>query len=138
MQEFNPECTINLYLESRGKTAKAAWCCSLVGGSGDRIIAAARFVGKGAFDDAVVGALKFGLEQAKRLRMEKVHLATDLSVEALITPKKGRLRDPELQAKAEACAEIWGGFRLRKLVRLNEAERGFLRTYSERFFRRAD
>lgn len=137
MQEFNPECTINLYLESRGKPAKSAWCCSLTGESGARILVATKFLGKAPFEGSVVGALHFGLAQATRLRMEKVHLATDLPVEGVIAPeKKTRPRDAALEPVMRECADAWAAFRLRKLKKLPVDERDFLRNEAEKFFKR--
>jgi hypothetical protein len=137
MQEFNPDCTINLCLESQGHPAKIAWCCSVVNDSNFRVIVASRFLGKASFENSLMAVLKFGLEQALRLRVEKLHLATDLPVDDLFNEKKsGRSRYPKLQSEIEACNFMWNSFRLKKRVSVSTQERSFLRAEAEKFFKR--
>lgn len=121
MQEFKPECTINLHVESMGTPPKYIWICSvryLV----SRVVVAKGFTGSKIREDAQLAAALFGMRQALRLKQEKVALACSFPGILSLSAKKNL----ELQSKIEEMHSLWAGFRLKKTMVLDKAERDFL------------
>lgn len=135
MQEFRPECTINLHLESSGKPARQAWFCALLDERGARILIAAKFLGAVSRDESALRALHFGLVQALRLRTEKVELVGEIPLSFLGEERAGVGRLGELQSLKEECVEAWNRFRLRRVRSHRPEERELMRRATDAFFR---
>jgi hypothetical protein len=102
MQEFRPDCTINLHLESRGRSAKLVWCCGIRDERGNGLVTVSGFAGTAPRETALLRTLRFGLEQALRLRMEKIEIATDIPVEVYLeADRAGVSRLGDLQSEIE-------------------------------------
>lgn len=125
MQEFKPECTINLHVDSIGTPPKYIWICS-VRYLLSRVVVAKGFTGSKLREDAQLAAALFGLRQAYRLKQEKVALACSFPGILSLSPKKNL----ELQSKLEELHSLWEGFRLKKTTELDKAERDFLQNSS--------
>ena len=137
MQEFKPDCTINLHLESRGKPAKNIWACSIVDRSGRRLVTALRFAGVINREIAILESAKFGMAQAKRLRMEKVQIASDGAIDSMLQlDRVGGIRFKELQSLLSEVSNYWIEFRLRKVGKISQGEREFLRKEAESLWKR--
>ena len=121
MQEFKPECTINLHVESLGTPPKYIWNCS-IRYHVSRIVVAKGFTGSKIREDAQLEAALFGMRQAMRLKQEKVALACSFPGILSLSPKKNL----ELQSKINEMNSLWQGFRLRKTIELEKNERDFL------------
>jgi hypothetical protein len=136
MQDFHPDCTINILVSGQGRPAKLVWCCSLVLRSGQRLVTVKKFTGIAPREQVEWQATLFGLEQATRLQQEKVMLASDLTLPGIHQTPASRLRDPALQLMREDAENLWAGFRLRKTGRLDEKEAAHLREAAADGFRR--
>lgn len=137
MQEFKPDCIINLHMESRGKPGKYAWSCSLVDRSGRRLVTAVKFAGVVSRDAVLLESARFGLVQAQRLRMEKIEVASDGSIEGFLASERvGSKRVRELQSLLDDVIRAWSSFRLRKIGSLAGAERDFLHVQAGTAFKR--
>lgn len=123
MQDFNVECTINLHVEAYGKPAKYIWCCSLCLPE-SRIIFVSGFVGRSTKREAEDKAILFGLEQAHRLRQEKVAISASFPLEG--RPFHGEGGRKKLPLSEELFAGLWEAFRLRKTAPMGKEEREFL------------
>lgn len=135
MQDFHPDCTINLLVQSQGKPGKYAWVCSLVTRDSVRLLSARRFLGIVNREEAEWACALFGLEQAARLQQEKVQLCADFSL--LLDPAAGgKHRDPSIQSKKAEAGALWASFRLRKLGKISAEEDGFLRQEAMKAFSR--
>lgn len=135
MQDFHPDCTINLLVQSQGKPGKFAWACTLVTRNSVRLLVARRFLGVVNREQAEWSCALFGLEQAARLQQEKVQLSADFSL-ALDPAAGGKHRDPAIQSKKAEAEALWASFRLRKQGKISAEEDGFLRQEAMKAFSR--
>jgi len=133
MQEFKPDCTINLLIQSQGRPAKYVWACSLVTRDSVRLVMARKFMGIVSRDEAEWSAMLFGLSQARRLLQEKVHLCSEYSG---ILQEAGKLRDPRIQSMKAKAQDIWSTFRLRKIGKIASDEEVALKEEAARAFSR--
>lgn len=124
MQDFNPDCTINLSIQAQGKPGKFVWACSLVTRDSVRLVLARKFLGIVNRDEAEWSAALFGLSQAQRLMQEKVQLCSDFGLNLDGTSKH---RDPKIQLIKARAEKVWSSFRLRKLGRVEAGEERILR-----------
>lgn len=137
MQEFKPDCTINLHLESRGRPGKNVWACSIVDRSGRRLVTALRFAGAMGREAAMIECANFGMSQAQRLRMEKVELASDGTIDSMLVPERiGGKRSKELQSILKNVSNMWIMFRLRKVGVISPEERDYLRGQANSLLKR--
>lgn len=116
MQEFKADCTINLRLDDGGRQGKYSWSCELDIG-GKKIVTAKRFLGAVSRAEAEAGVVLFGLRQAQRLLQEKVELHANFPVEGIAEKKAftSRGRGPDLQSERNEIAQLWAGFRLKRI-----------------------
>ncbi len=135
MQDFHPDCTINLLVHSHGKGNTHFWACSLVTRKSVRLIVGEKFFGLTSREQAEWSALEFGLIQGLNLKQEKIAIASLFLKESELTDPR-KLRDPELQLKKANCFTMYNQFRLRKFQTMNEEERAFLKNRMESFFAR--
>jgi hypothetical protein len=133
MQDFHPECTINLLIQAQGRPSKYVWACSILTRNSVRLVFARRFLGMVSREQAEWNALLFGLRQAERLQQEKVQLSSSFS---LSLGAAGKLRCPELQSLKAQAEGIWNGFRLRKTGKIDPAEEDFLKESAAKAFSR--
>ena len=115
MQDFHADCTIKLFVASSGKPEKMSWACILEMRNGHKIISAQGFMGVVSREVAYAEALEFGLDQAKRLRQEKIGLATKYPILKNLDSRQSVFnRDPELRLKRDNIDALWESFRLKK------------------------
>ena len=133
MQEFKPDCTINLLILSHGRPAKYAWACSILTRESVRLVLARRFVGISSRDEVEWSAMLFGLGQAMRLQQEKVQVCADFSD---ILQIAGKHRDPQIQSLKAAAQDAWASFRLRKEGRISADEEMLLKEEASKAFSR--
>jgi len=136
MQDFHPDCTINILISGQGRPAKLVWVCSLTLRHGPRLLTVKKFAGIAPREQVEWQATLFGLEQATRLQQEKVMLASDFSLPGIHQSPASRLRDPALQLMREDAENLWAGFRLRKTGNLDEKESAHLKEAAADGFRR--
>lgn len=130
MQEFKPDCTINLHLESKGKPSKYAWVCSVSSDKQKNIVVARGFLGITSIELAQALALQFALRFAENLRREKVWLCTSFPAEGmLIDDKKIKKssRPQEARLQLEEVKKIWESIRLKRWKKIEEKDLKFLR-----------
>ncbi|NUM88290.1 MAG: hypothetical protein HUU37_03715 [Bdellovibrionales bacterium] len=117
MTAFVPECTIHVALASHGRPAKHGWAVVLVDKGGRALVSSLRF--RGIADARAVGleAMLWGMEQALRLRSEKVHLNLAPGIDhGFLGDRVVKSRDPEVRAWENRAKEAWVGFRLSKIT----------------------
>jgi hypothetical protein len=130
MTVFKADCTINLHVDSRGKTGKLAWACSIVHHRRGRIVLARKFVGQVPKAEAEQEALLFGLQQTHRLLQEKVDIAANFPLGELLPRENksgGGKRASVKSIHSEEIAKAWLGFRLRRITPIVAAEAELLR-----------
>lgn len=126
MQDFHPDCIINILVTARGQPAKFTWACGLFTRERVPLVIATRFLGHVPREEAEAAALLFGLEQAARLQQEKVQLGGDIAFPGINAPA-GRGRKGTVPLKMREALALWESFRLRKSASLTEADRAALR-----------
>jgi hypothetical protein len=130
MTGFKADCTINLHVESRGKTGKLAWACSIVHHRLGRIILARKYSADLSKEGAEQEALLFGLQQTQRLLQEKVDVSANFPLQGILPEENlpGRGKRGGLKSKlGEDIAKAWTSFRLRRVTRMAADEAEFLR-----------
>jgi hypothetical protein len=133
MQDFHPECTINLLLECRGNPSKIVWSCSLQTRNSVRLLSAEKFLGIYHRERAEWELLRFGLQQANLLKQEKVEICCPyFTEEEILNPRK--LRDQELQYIRQNCVQLLDTFRLKKYSKMDEKEKQYLSNRVQAFF----
>ena len=139
MQEFKPDCTIILHLESKGKPSKYAWVCSVSTEKQEHMVIARGFLGMIEHELAEAMALQFALRFVENLRREKVELRTSFPAQGMLeedkkSKKSGRVREARLQL--EEVKKIWEGIRLKRWKKIEEKDLRFLRKEAESSFSR--
>ncbi len=130
MQDFHPDCTINLIVLPAPRGEKVYWSCSLVTRKSVRLVTAEKIVGGLTREVAAWKSLEFGLLQAHRLKQEKIAVACGfLSEKDLLETRK--LRDPELQSIKANCEKLYQDFRLKRFQAIDENEKKFLQQHLE-------
>lgn len=130
MQDFHPDCTINLFVHSATRGERVYWSCSLVTRKSVRLVTAEKIVGVHSRDLAVWKALEFGLLQAHRLKQEKIAVACGFLAEKDLLETR-KLRDPELQLIKANCEKLYQEFRLKRFQAIAESEKKFLQQQLE-------
>lgn len=144
MTNFNPDCTINLYVsshgesdeKSRGKGGKLAWACSVVHYKRGRVVAASRLCAGISKADAEREAVLFGLRQTHRLLQEKVEVAANFPLKGMLPPQEekpaGRREVGSIESKGDDLLRAWESFRLRRIGRMDAGEAELLRQEAAR------
>src|SRR5690349_10465381 len=123
MQEFKPECIINLYLESRGKPGKLAWGGSLYHQDGKLLAQLGGFLGLQDRREAELKITDIVLELARQLKMEKIELSANFPAEGIFQEKiRGGSSGKELQLLERKLRGLWEEFRLRRIGKINAKE----------------
>lgn len=121
MSEFLPECTIHVSVASEGKPARLGWAVVLVDKRGRDLVSALRFRGNAGRIEVFLEAVFWGLEQAARLKSEKVHLNLPPGSSLdFLENRVSKSRDPELRAWENKIKETWAAIRLSKIVGTGE------------------
>lgn len=126
MQDFHPDCIINILVAGHGRPAKFSWAIKIATREQVSLVEATRFLGIVSPDEAGWAALVYSLRQVERLQQEKVMIATDIAYPALTAAKASRSRDPKIQLIIDEAVAIWRGIRLTKMAPLGVPERTHL------------
>ena len=77
MQKFNPECVIFAFVKASGKPQKYSFGVAITNSRGDMQVGFSRFLGICDRVEAELRSIKLGLEQAARLKCEKIEIRVD-------------------------------------------------------------
>ena len=135
MNEFKQECTIILAVREKGK--KFSWVGKLLNQDGECLVLAKKFMGSVSPAAAENAALEFGMEQALRLRQEKVELQTSFPCEKILQENKGKSAKKlpkNLSTSDIRLRELWSSFRLRRCRLISgDEERELLHEIQQEF-----
>ena len=119
MQAFKPDCTIYVALHARGKPAKFSFAVWMVDGKSRPLFSAAKFVGMGQRVHAELTALQLGLEQARRLRQEKIELRLGPGISAdYFRENRNPPREADLKNLLLQVQTVFNEFRLRRYMQV--------------------
>lgn len=135
MTNFNPDCTINLHVET-GAKGRVSWACSVVHYKRGRVVLASRNAGSAPKEAAEREAVLFGLRQTHRLLQEKVDVAANFPLKGMLPAQEekaaGRRAKPAVESEGDELLRAWEGFRLRRISRMEPGEAELLRKEAAR------
>lgn len=137
MQTFKPDCVIQICLGTQGKQQKFSFGICMKDGKGTKLMEFGKFLGTTARAQASARAAKLSLEQALRLRREKIEIRVNSSFQVEMLEKLRSLpREEELKFLYEDLQRLLEGFRFLRVLQVPQEQMPEARMMAEGFFSR--
>ncbi len=123
MEVFKPECTIQICIHTWGKPAKIAYGITLTDAKARALVEFSHFLGISTLAGASMQAAKLAMEQALRLKFEKIELRGNSSFQVDFLKDQARVpREEALKSIFVDCEHFRNSFRFFRFLQVPEEQ----------------